>query len=163
MKVEIREYDEIHRAWARDLLKERWGSHVVITRGRAHEADTLPGFVAIVQGAPRGLVTYRCADGECEIVTLDSLLKGSGIGTALLNAVREGAELRGCPRIWLVTTNDNTEALRFYQKRGFELVAVHRNAIQESRKLKPEIPPHGMDGIPIRDEVELEIRLQPLA
>jgi RimJ/RimL family protein N-acetyltransferase len=65
----------------------------------------------------------------------------------------------GCRRIWLITTNDNTAALRFYQKKGFSLVAVHRNAIERSRQLKPEIPETGNDGIPLRDEIELEIVL----
>ena len=57
-------------------------------------------------------------------------------------------------------TNDNTAALRFYQKYGFALVAVHRNAIEQDRLLKPEIPFTGNDGIPLRDEIELEIRLK---
>jgi ribosomal protein S18 acetylase RimI-like enzyme len=55
--------------------------------------------------------------------------------------------------------NDNLHALRFYQKRGFVLVALHRNALEASRKLKPEIPLVGIDGIPIRDEIELELVL----
>jgi hypothetical protein len=50
-------------------------------------------------------------------------------------------------------------ALRFYQKRGFVLVAVHRNALEQSRKLKPEIPLIGDDEIPLRDEIELEMML----
>jgi hypothetical protein len=59
----------------------------------------------------------------------------------------------------LITTNDNTHALRFYQRRGLQLAALHRNAIEESRRLKPEIPQHGADGIPLRDELELELVL----
>jgi hypothetical protein len=59
----------------------------------------------------------------------------------------------------LITTNDNTAALRFWQKRGFKLLRVHRNAVEKSRKLKPEIPLTGNDGIPIRDEIELEMML----
>ena len=49
--------------------------------------------------------------------------------------------------------------MRFYQKRGFVLVAVHRNALAESRRLKPEIPLIGIDDIPLRDEIELEMEL----
>jgi hypothetical protein len=63
----------------------------------------------------------------------------------------------------LVTTNDNLNALRFYQKRGFVLVAVHRNALEVSRKLKPEIPLVGMDSIPLRDEIELEMMVDGAA
>ena len=83
----------------------------------------------------------------------------SSIPSFLINAVREAALSAACHRVWLITTNDNIQALRFYQRRGFELVAVHRDAIKESRKLKPEIPEVGMHGIPLRDEIELELKL----
>jgi DNA-3-methyladenine glycosylase I len=89
-------------------------------------------------------------------VTLNSLREGIGIGTALLDAVREAARKSGCRRTWLITTNDNLHALRFYQKRGWRLTALHRNALDESRRLKPVIPEIGIDGIPLRDEIELE-------
>jgi len=97
---------------------------------------------------------------ECEIVTLDSVTECRGIGTSLIVAVRKVAFRAGCKRVWLITTNDNVKTIRFYQRRGFVLVAVHRNAIDESRKLKPEIPRFGIDGIPIRDEIEMELILK---
>jgi len=50
-------------------------------------------------------------------------------------------------------------ALGFYQKRGFELVAVHRGAVNESRKIKPGISLIGANNIPLRDEIELELIL----
>jgi Acetyltransferase (GNAT) family len=65
----------------------------------------------------------------------------------------------GCRRVWLITTNDNLRALRFYQRRGFRLVAVHPDALARSRELKPSIPEIGLDGIPLRDELELELLL----
>jgi GNAT superfamily N-acetyltransferase len=77
-----------------------------------------------------------------------------------MNAVVDEARKQNCERVFLATTNDNLHALRFYQKRGFELVAVHRGAVNESRKIKPGIPLIGNDGIPIRDEIELEMNLQ---
>jgi hypothetical protein len=56
-----------------------------------------------------------------------------------------------------VTTNDNVDALRFYQRRGFRLRAVRPGAVDDARRtLKPEIPAVGEQGIPIRDEIELE-------
>jgi hypothetical protein len=55
--------------------------------------------------------------------------------------------------------DDNTNALRFYQRRGMRLAGLHRDAIAGSRRLKPEIPETGADGIPIRDELELELVL----
>lgn len=82
-----------------------------------------------------------------------------GIGSALLDAVKDIAVSDQCKRLWLITTNDNTAALRFYQKRGFSLVAVHRDALEQLRRLKPEIPLFGIDGIPLRDEIKLELLL----
>ena len=141
------------------ILAEHWGSPRVVTRGRVHEADTLPGFIAELEGQPLGLVTFHIERSECEIVSLNSLRERVGIGTALLDAVRNVAAAARCHRLWLITTNDNLAAARFYQKRGWHLVAIHRNALDESRRLKPEIPQTGMDGIPLRDEIELELPL----
>jgi hypothetical protein len=69
------------------------------------------------------------------------------------------ARRTGWRRLWLVTTNDNTAALRFYQRAGWELVAFHHNALAQSRVLKPSIPQMGLDSIPIRHELELELPL----
>jgi ribosomal protein S18 acetylase RimI-like enzyme len=150
---------EDRRRWAMGLLEERWGSVKIVTRGKVHDASRLPGFVALKDGEPVGLTTYRIDGAACEMVSLDSLDEGEGIGTALLEMAKNAALDAGCRRLWLITTNDNLHAVRFYQKRGFHLVAVHRDAMEISRKIKPSIPPTGIDGIPIRDEIELEIRL----
>ena len=147
------------KPWITSLLKEWWASPAQVFRGEIHRADELPGFIAVHDGMPTGLITYNIIGDECVIVTMNSLVENRGIGTALINAVRTVAENANCRRLWLITTNDNTHALRFYQKRGFSLVAVHRNAIEKSRELKPEIPLTGNDDIPLRDEIELEILL----
>jgi GNAT superfamily N-acetyltransferase len=139
-----------------DLIASRWGSHVVVAHGTVYRPAGLPGFVARRDGEWVGLVTYHIAGGACEIISLDSLQPGIGVGTALLDAVERAARGAGCIRLWLITTNDNLTALRFYQKRGFSLVAVHRGAVEQARILKPEIPVIGQEGIPIRDEIELE-------
>jgi ribosomal protein S18 acetylase RimI-like enzyme len=160
MKYEIREIEDAHRSWMRELLEEQWSGSTVVTRGRVHEASLLPGFIALDGDRPAGLVTYCIVGVSCELVTLNSLDEGRGIGSALTLKVKESAQAAGCQRLWLITTNDNKPALRFYQRKGFRLAAVHRNAIEESRKLKPEIPLLGLDDIPIRDELELEMDLR---
>jgi ribosomal protein S18 acetylase RimI-like enzyme len=147
------------RRWISQLLKKYWGSTEVVTRGRIHRADRLPGFAAFDSNKPVGLVTYRIEGADCEIVTLNSLVEGAGIGSELLSAVRRVAEKSRCRRLWLITTNDNKSAIEFYKRRGFTVAAVHRDAIKESRRLKPEIPQIGVDGIPFRDEIEMEIDL----
>ena len=141
------------------MLKEWWAGPRIVTRGKLHHADELPGFIAIQDSKPAGLITYDIVGEWCEIVTMNSLVERTGIGSALIDAVKNAAVTVGCKRLWLITTNDNTNALHFYQKRGFQLVAVHRNAIEKSRLLKPEIPLTGNDGIPIRDEIEMEVLL----
>jgi RimJ/RimL family protein N-acetyltransferase len=159
-ELKIRQVQDQDRDWIRTLLRERWQSPEVVTRGILHQADRLLGFLAIESDQPVGLVTYNLKNEDCEIVSLDSLESGKGIGTSLINAVVALASSKGCHRVWLITTNDNTAAICFYQKIGFVLVTIHRDAIRESRKLKPGIPERGNDGIPIRDEIELEIRTQ---
>ncbi len=146
--------------WVARLVTDRWGAETVVTRGILYYPASLPGFVAWQAGERVGLVTYHLDQHACEIVTLDSLRPGIGVGRALIAAVRQVAQAAGCRRLWLITTNDNMEALRFYQKQGFILVAVHRNALELSRQLKPAIPLIGMHGIPLRDEIELEMPLE---
>ena len=141
------------------MLTENWGSPVMVTRGRTHRVEELPGFIADLDGKPAGLITYEVVGDDCEITSLNSLAEGKGIGSALVDAVKDTAVATGCRRLWLITTNDNTHALCFWQKRGFSLAAVYPGAIEQSRKIKPEIPLVGSDGIPIRDEIELEIFL----
>jgi GNAT superfamily N-acetyltransferase len=145
----------------RSQLNERWASPEVVTRGRLHRADRLPGFIALEGQRPVGLVTYSIENHDCENVTIDALEPRKGVGSALVRAVLETARAAGCRRVWLITTNDNTGALIFYQKVGFDLVALHRGAVERSRELKPVIPEVGCHGIPIRDEIELETRTQP--
>ena len=159
MQLEIKSITESDRPWIQDLLQKHWGSGQVVSRGRLYRADALPGFLAGQWGQRVGLITYHMENGQCEIVSLDSLVAKQGIGTALIEAVRRVAVEAGGSRLWLITTNDNVEALRFYQKRGFRLVQVHRNAIEQSRQLKPDIPLVADNGIPIRDELELELLL----
>lgn len=157
-RFSIRPTNKADEARARELMRLHWAGETIVTRGAVHHPHLLPGFVAEdPEGALVGLATFAVADGECELVTLDALSQGIGIGTALLRAVEGEARKRGCRRLWLVTTNDNIDALAFYQKRGLHLVAVHRDAIVRSRELKPEIPLLAPNGIPIRDEIELEL------
>ena len=145
----------------RQFWIEHWGGEDMITRGNVYRPEQLEGFVVEDgdRGAWIGLLTFFIKAGECEVTSLDSLRAGQGIGSRLIDEAVKEARARKCKRLFLITTNDNLNALGFYQKRGFELVAVYRGAVNESRKIKPGIPLVGMDGIPLRDEIELEINL----
>ena len=155
--IVIRLLTEADHEWVKQFILQRWGSPIMIAHGVTYTLSELPGFIADVEGEHAGLLTYDIQGRDCEIVSLDST--HPGVGTALVEAAKTFAQQKGCTRLWLITTNDNTHALRFYQKRGYVLVAFHRDAITQSRKLKPEIPLHGNDDIPIRDEIELELLL----
>jgi len=160
-EIRIRPLTAEDEAWVSQYIDYRWGSKRMVAHGQLYVPHTLPGFVALRRESEEkvGLVTYHLDDDACEIVTLDSDLPGHGVGTALVRAVRQFARDEGCRRLWLVTTNDNLSALRFYQKRGFTLAALRPNAMERARELKPEIPLVGNDGIPLRDEIELEMNL----
>jgi ribosomal protein S18 acetylase RimI-like enzyme len=106
-------------------------------------------------GARAGVLTYRVEGGSLEIVTLNSLAEGRGIGTALLAGARQRARHAG-QRLWLTTGNDNVQAIGFYQRRGMDLVALHRDFADQVRKIKPR--PAGEPGgrITFRHAIELE-------
>ncbi|TMI55498.1 GNAT family N-acetyltransferase [Candidatus Bathyarchaeota archaeon] len=141
------------------FIHDQWGSTRVVSKGRVFDPSELEGFAAVADEKVVGLVTFRVERDECEVVTLNSLSEGTGTGSSLLNAVRDTAIKARCRRLWLITTNDNLSALRFYQKWGLRITAIYPNALERSRMLKPEIPLLGKEGIPIRDEIELEMIL----
>ena len=150
-QIPVREFTPADREWLAAMMAERWGGEIVVTRGRAHRVAELPGFIAEIEGQRVGVATYRITESECELVTLNALRRRIGIGTALLATVEAAA---GDRRFWLITTNDNVDAMRFYQRRGLVLAAVHPEAMEASRRIKPQIPRLGCYGIPIRDELE---------
>lgn len=154
--VTIKPLQDTDRAWANALAVEYWGSTLVISRGKRHDTSTQPGFVAWYDTQRAGLLTYHIQGHACEVTTLASAIENVGAGSALLAAVENAARAAGCARVWLITTNDNLHALGFYQRRGYRLVAVYPDALDETRKIKPQIPRIGMNNIPLRDEIELE-------
>ena len=142
-----------------NFMQDQWGSVRMVSKGRMVYPAQLEGFAAVDDEKVVGLVTFRVERDECEVVTLNSLSEGTGTGSSLLNAVRDTAIKARCRRLWLITTNDNLSALRFYQKWGLQITAIYPNALERSRTLKPEIPLLGKEGIPLRDEIELEMFL----
>ncbi len=159
MGFTIRPVTPEDRDWLRQIVTELLGGIPIVTPSGRYAPESLPGFVAVQDGVRVGLLNYHIAGDRCEVVTLASLRPGAGIGTALMEAARRVAVQQGCRRLWLVTTNDNLNALRFYQKRGFLLVALYRNAMDQVRRIKPAVPLVGLDGIPLRDMIELEMPL----
>ena len=157
--IVVRNLEAHDQPWMHDFLMTYTHSLRVVSRGTLHQVPELPGLIAIYNDIPSALLTYHLADRELEVVTLHAAVQRQGLGARLLAVARERARALGCYRLWLITTNDNEPAIRFYQRQGMTLVAIHYNALEESRKLKPEIPYVGLGGKPIRDEIEFEFRL----
>jgi ribosomal protein S18 acetylase RimI-like enzyme len=156
--MDVRDAAADDAEFVRTTLTDSWGGTVQAIHGELIDAAALPALVAWRSEERVGLLTYRPDGGSWEIVSLDATVPGIGAGTALLTAIRERAWAHGVHRVWLITTNDNTSALRFYQRRGFDLVAVNRDAVTQARRLKPTIPLTA-DGVPIRHELVLEASL----
>jgi ribosomal protein S18 acetylase RimI-like enzyme len=155
----LRRLSPADRAIVVPLLEREWGAVevVALSLGGVVDASVLPGWLAERDGEVVGLLTYLTSGDVVDIVTINAFT-GGGVGAALIEALV--GEVRGtAARLRLTTTNDNTRALRFYQRVGFRLTALRVGAVAESRKVKPQIPELGLDGIPIRDELELEMDL----
>jgi GNAT superfamily N-acetyltransferase len=150
---------EADRVWLRDLWRDEWSGETMVTRGRLLALADLHALIAWDGETRVGAATYDLQEGVCELTSLNASPAGRGVGTALLAAVEAAAREAGCGRLRIITTNDNVDALRFYQRRAYRLVAVYPDSLAEARALKPAIPAIGAHGIPLRDELELEKRL----
>lgn len=159
--LETRALTDADRAWAVEVETDSWGEPVVARRGELVDLTRLPAVVAVLDGKRAGLAAYAVRGDECEVVSITSLVEGRGVGRALLDAIRNAAVEAGCRRLWVVTTNDNTRALRFFQRWGFDLVAFRHGAVAEARRtLKPGISERGACGIPLAHELEFELLLR---
>ena len=157
-EITIRSVSEGDRPMLAWLVTELWGSEVVAVRGTSLRPAEMAGFIAEQSGRLVGLLTYQLLGGDTlEIVTLNALDRRRGIGTMLIDAAAAKARRSGCREIRLTTTNDNVDALRFYQRRGFRLAELRPGAVDQARRQKPEIPLVGDYGIPLRDEIDLTL------
>lgn len=147
----------------RDLVNQffidNWFSTDMSIRGEIIDGTKLDGFLLQEENTIIGLVTYTFFGDICEIVSLDSKRENIGIGSALLKEIEKIAIDNNCKKMRLITTNDNMRALQFYQKRGYCLTKLYPNAMEEVRKVKPNVPELGDNDIPLRDEIELEKQL----
>jgi GNAT superfamily N-acetyltransferase len=143
------------RQWVHEFITLQWGSPEIVVHGSVYLPENLEGCKAMADGEITGLITWSISGSKCEIVTLNSTRRGMGIGTTLLQACENIARNNGCEICWLVTTNDNLNAIQFYRERGYRITAISRGAVDEARRIKPAIPLYGENGIPIHDEITL--------
>ena len=139
-------------AWIAAVMDEDWGGPTIWADGRLNDALALPALIA---GERQGLAIYDVAGSRAELVLLYALDPRRGTGTALIEALVRRLASLGVHELWLSTTNDNLDALRFYQRRGFRLAELRPDAMAEGRRHKPGIPELGDFGIAMRDELRL--------
>lgn len=149
-----------NRQSVNNFISKHWFSTDMVVRGTKIDMTQAEGIAAVNDNDIKGLITYIINGETCEIMSLNSTEEGGGIGTALVSKVIGIAKKKKCGRIIAVTTNDNIKAIDFYQKRGFDLARLYRNALDISRRIKPEIPLAGDNGIPLKHEIEFEMILE---
>ena len=160
--VRVRSRETADQPVVRAFLAQHHSTRVA-RRGELLDPLEHPALMAVSgDGRLLGILTYVPGQDweQCEILTLHTAAQWQGAGSALIGSAEQLAAHHGCSRLWLITTNDNVDALRFYQRRGYRLAALHRGGVDASRRrLKPGIPLAGSYGIPLHDELELDKRL----
>ncbi len=159
MALDVRDFEPRDHEWARRLIgTHQGGDHLVARLGEVLDPTTREGIVAELDGRPAGLLTVHESDRGLEVLSLHSETSGIGAGTRLLETALRVAAASHAPRVWLVTTNDNLDAIRWYLRRGMTVATVHAGAVDRDRALKPSLPTANADnGISVRDLVELEL------
>ena len=158
-KIEFEIRPVTDRAFLDELLRLRWSGGALMLRGKVVHPKDVEGLAAYHEGRLAGVATWRLEGPVFYLVTLNNITEQRGVGVALLDATRKLGRQKGSALLRVIVTNDNLNALGFYQRRGFRLIALHPGAIDTIRALLPSIPTMGANRIPIRDEIELEIDL----
>lgn len=153
--MEVRQVYGAERSHAIARLKAEWGAPILV-RGATYAFEDCEIWMA---GEMEGLAAVSGRDRPvAELVAINAFVPWRGVGTALLAAIT--AQLRpDFGTLRLTTTNDNLDALRFYQRRGFRLAALRAGAVDQARLTKPSIPMIGEHGIRLRDEIDLVLEL----
>jgi ribosomal protein S18 acetylase RimI-like enzyme len=159
--IAISEVKQDDRAWPAQEITREFASTRVFSAHQMFDTNELPALVAKRDGRRCGLASYRIDGAECELVAFLTTERRAGVGTALVDALRDLAIARGCRRLFLTTSNDNLEAMAFYQKRGFRFARIHRGSMDEARELISGLPATGDHGIPVHDDIEFDMPLTP--
>lgn len=154
--MDIISSEKIDKSRIADFFEKNWGSATMVVTTGVYNCGELPGFGMMENNDIIGYISYNIDGDECEIISLDSLREGTGVGSALLKKGEANAKSLGCSKMKLITTNDNLHALAFYQRRGYRISKVYPDAVAKAREIKPEIPLIAGNGIEIRDELLLE-------
>ena len=156
MTFEIKNINLDDHQFVQEIITRLWQDTIIVVHNDIYDTTDLEGIKAVQDDCIVGFLQYQISGQECEILTLVSLKENQGIGSTLLAAVEAIAISKRCEKLSLITTNDNLQALAFYQRRGFRLTAIYPGQVEVSRRIKPSIPLIGENNIPLRDELKFE-------
>ena len=109
--MDIRQIDQTCRQRINSFIVQQWYTMQMVVHGESIDMGNADGYYACEGDEIIGLITYRITGKEMEILSLDSLQKGRGIGTELLDTVVAKARETGCVRdllIWRSNTGWST-------------------------------------------------------
>jgi N-acetylglutamate synthase-like GNAT family acetyltransferase len=156
----IREISTNEIPLIQEFIAQYWGGEPLVIRGKKYYIQSLHGILALSNEKIIGFLMYEIQNQACEIIVFEVFDKFKGIGTQMLDKLKSIAQSKNCKKLCLMTTNDNLDALRFYQRRGFHISGIHLDSVKISREIKPAIGLTGDLGIPLRDEIDLEMPLE---
>jgi len=115
------------------ILSDTWGFPLLAINGKLWDSRTMPGYAAVCGTDVIGYLLYEFHNGVCEIMVLESVVQNIGIATALIEQVKQIAKEAGVDKVIVQTSNDNTHAIRFYQRRGFTIREIRIDAMEVAR------------------------------
>ncbi len=146
---------------ARSLVAREWGTDALVIAGKVRATDDMSLIAATrADGRVLGIAYYAMTEAVAllgAIVVVDA--SEPGVGTMLFNAVADEARTLKLKKLRAITTNDNFEAMKFYQKRGMHFLSLFPGGMNAYRAFKPNLRSEGRHGIACRDMLELEMDL----
>ncbi|HET9903962.1 MAG TPA: GNAT family N-acetyltransferase [Xanthobacteraceae bacterium] len=142
-----------------ELLTLRWPDQNMFLCGRFVGPEDVEGIGAFAGERLHGVATWMIMGRVMHVIAVNAFTELRGVGARLVEAMIVEAREQGLALLRATVSNDNVVGLRFYQKRGFRVTGLNRGIFDVMRHVKPSIPRTGLDGIPMRDEFELELEL----
>ena len=100
IRMELKKIEKQDRDKTTAFIKKEWGGTLIVLReGEQFELANAEGFVIYDKEEIIGLITYEIRDKVCEILSLDSKVEDKGLGTQLVEAVKNVARNNNCSKL----------------------------------------------------------------
>ncbi len=161
--VSSRTVPSVELSWYRSSRRELWELFALAEESPTVIEELLDlgrVLVATLGGEIVGCLQLLdpTSEGEIElaILAVAEEHQGRGIGMALVKRAIEEARHEGLQTMRVGTSSADIDNLRFYQRRGFRMLAIERDAFTPADGY-----PEGTmtDGLPLRDRVWLTLAL----